>query len=122
VGVDEAELYSVQEGAFFGNLFTDDGPIDWNSCRGEGQASGEFGGLVLRDCAEPDPDDPEKTLCGFNYAGDCADYSPEFPTPYACRSFDGEDGSYGECHAGEGDGHWPGLKTYREVITVYVSP
>jgi hypothetical protein len=120
VGTDEAELFSVEEGAFFGNLFTDDeGPLDWNACRGEGQASGEFGGLVLRDCTEPDPDDPTRTLCGFNNAGDCADFSPEFPSPYSCRSFD--EGFYGECHAEPADGHWPSLKTYREVITVYVS-
>lgn len=120
VGTDEAELFSVEEGAFFGNLFTDDeGPIDWNACQGEGQASGEFGGLVLRDCAEPDPDDLTRTLCGFNYAGDCADFTPELPNAYSCRSFD--EGFYGECHAEPADGHWPSLKTYREVITVYVS-
>jgi len=46
VSVDEAELFGVEEGAFFGNIFTDDdGPIDWNACRGEGQASGEFAAL-----------------------------------------------------------------------------
>lgn len=123
VGIDEAELYAVEEGAFYGNVFTDpDEPLDWNACRGSGQASGEFGGLSLRDCAEPDPDDPSHTLCGFNYAGDCADFTPEFPNPYACRSFDAAEGIYGECHAEPGEGHWPSEKAYREVITVYVSP
>ena len=123
VGIDEAELYSVSEGAFFGNLFSDpDGPLDWNACRGEGQASGEFGGLVLRDCAEEDPANPGFTYCGFNYAGDCIDFTPEFPNPYSCKSFDGEDGTYGDCHTSATDGHWPGLRTYREVITSYVSP
>jgi len=122
VTVDEAELYNVQEGAFFGNIFTDDdGPLDWNACRGEGQASGEFGGLNLRDCAEPDPADPSHTLCGFNYAGDCADFTPELPSPYACRSLDDEEGFYGDCHADEGEGHWPGSRTYREIITIYVT-
>lgn len=122
VTVDEAELYNVQEGAFFGNIFTgDDGPIDWNACRGEGQASGEFGGLNLRDCAEPDPADPSHTLCGFNYAGDCADFTPELPSPYACKSLDGEEGFYGDCHADEGEGHWPGSRPYREIITIYVT-
>jgi hypothetical protein len=122
VSVDEAELYNTEEGAFFGNIFTDDdGPIDWNACRGAGQASGEFGGLNLRDCAEPDPADPTHTQCGFNYAGDCADFSLEFPSPYACRSFDAEEGTYGDCHTDEGDGHWPGLRTYREIITTYVT-
>ena len=32
-----------------------------------------------------------------------------------------EEGTYGDCHAGEGDGHWPSLRTYREIITTYVS-
>ena len=122
VGVDEAEQYRREEGAFFGNIFTDDdGPIDWNACRGRDQAAGEEGGLNLRDCTEPDPADPAHTLCGFNYAGDCADFSPESPSPCACRSFDADEGTYGDCHAGEGDGHWPGLRTYREIITTYVS-
>jgi hypothetical protein len=122
VGPDEADLFSVEEGAFFGNIFADgDGPIDWNACRGSGQASGELGGLVLRDCAEPDPADPTHTYCGFNYAGDCADFTPEIPSPYACGSFDSEEGIYGDCHPAEGDGHWPGLRTYREIISSYVS-
>jgi len=122
VGLDEARSFGVQEGAFFGNLFTDsDGPIDWNACRGSDQASAEFGGLSLRDCTEPDPADPTHTLCGFNFAGDCADFSNLFPAPYACGSFDAVDGAYGECHPGDGNGHWPGLKTYREIITTYVA-
>jgi hypothetical protein len=96
-------------------------PIDWNACRGEGQASGEFGGLALRDCTEEDPGNPGKTFCGFNYAGDCRDYTTDFPSPYACKSFDLEEGIYGDCHPGVGDGHWPSLRTYREIITSYVT-
>ncbi len=120
---DEADIFTVVEGAFYGNLFThEDDPIDWNACRGEGQASGEFGGLVLRDCTEPDPDHPGLTLCGFNDAGDCRDYTPQVPGPYACKSFDAIQGLYGDCHNTSGDGHWPSSRTYREVITVYVSP
>jgi len=123
VTIDEAELYAVEEGAFYGNLFSGDpdGPIDWNCCRGEGQASGEFGGLELRDCTEEDPANLGFTLCGFKYAGDCADYSPEFPSPYACKVFNAGQGTYEECYTEAGDGKWPSLKTYREVITVYVS-
>ena len=122
VSVDEAETYTVEEGAFFGNIFADgDGPIDWNACRGEDQASSETGGLNLRDCTEPDPADPTHTMCGFNCAGDCSDFTPQFPSPYACRSFDAEEGTYGDCHSEEGDGHWPGSRTYREIITVYVT-
>jgi hypothetical protein len=122
VSVDEAELFTVEEGAFYGNLFNhEDDPIDWNACRGEDQASGEFAGLVLRDCAEEDPANPGKSYCGFTYAGDCRDYSPATPSAYACKSFDSIQGIYGDCHNASGDGHWPSSKTYREVITVYVS-
>ena len=35
------------------------------ACRGKDQAAGEGGGLITRDCAEPDPLDPTKTQCGF---------------------------------------------------------
>jgi len=83
-------------------------------------AGGEIGGLVLRDCAEPDPTDPTKTLCGFNYAGDCAAFTEA--DAYACRTFDPEEGTYGTCRAAAGDGVWPGSRPYFEVITVYVSP
>ncbi len=122
VSLDEAELYTVIEGAFYGNLFThEDDPIDWNACIGTGQASGELGGLVLRDCTESDPDNPGKTYCGFTDAGACRDFTPEFPSPYACKSFDAMQGLHGDCHTTSGDGHWPSSKTYREVITVYVS-
>jgi hypothetical protein len=122
VSIDEAELYGIAEGAFYGNIFTDDvGPIDWNACRGEGQESGEFGGLVLRDCAEEDPANPGFTYCGLKYAGNCAVFDPAFPSPYACKSFDGVQGTYEICHAEAGDGQWPSLKAYREVITTYVT-
>ncbi|MGH9200496.1 MAG: hypothetical protein ACRD2A_04580 [Vicinamibacterales bacterium] len=123
ITTDEAGLYTVVEGAFYGNLFThEDDPIDWNVCRGEGQASGEFGGLVLRDCAEEDPANSGKTYCGFNYAGDCRDYTPQVSSPYACKTFAVDAGLYGDCHPTSGDGRWPASRTYREVITVYVSP
>jgi hypothetical protein len=118
---DEATQYPVQEGGFYGNLFTGDDPIDWQACRGSGQAAGEFGGLVDRDCTEPDLVDPTKTQCGFNYAGDCANYDPTFDTPYACRALDPDLGAYLDCHNAPGLGHW-GTRPYREVITTYVTP
>jgi hypothetical protein len=121
VSADEATQFPIEEGAFYGNLFTGDDPIDWNACRGSGQAAGEFDGLVDRDCAEPDPSNPTHTQCGFKYAGDCADYTPALPGPYACRVFDPDTGTYDDCHNGSGNGHWPGLKQYREVITTYVA-
>jgi len=121
VSTDEAEIYTVEEGAFYGNLFNDlSEPIDWNACRGQGQASGEFGGLVLRDCAEEDPATPGFTYCGFRYAGDCADFTPQFPSAYACSSYEG--GVYGDCHGSPALGKWRHETRYREVITSYVSP
>jgi hypothetical protein len=121
VDAGEAQAYPVEEGAFFGNVFAGgQGEMDWHACRGEGQAAGEGGGLELRDCTEEDPDNPGYTYCGFEYAGDCDQFS-DAPSPHACADFDPEDGSYAKCHAEAGDGQWPGLPPYREVITVYVA-
>ena len=118
---DEAEIYSLQEGAFYGNVFTHvDDPIEWFACRGRDQAASEDGGLALRDCAEPDPVNPGYTMCGFIDAGDCADYD-ETPNSYACDG-DGEDSGYALCHASPGPGKWQSARKYREVITAYVSP
>ena len=120
VSPDEATQFSIQEGAFFGNLFTGDNPIDWNACRGEGQAAGEFDGLVDRDCTEPDPANPGKTQCGFTYAGDCRNYTPALASPFACKFYDADLGIYTDCHNTPAAGHWQS-KPYREVITTYVS-
>jgi hypothetical protein len=121
----ERQLFTLQEGAFFGNVFTGDAPIDWNACLGKDKKESGFGGggggggLFMRDCAFPDPAQPGKTICGFNFAGDCSRFETS-PEPYSCKSVDELNGFYDDCHATPGDGHWPGSKTYREVITVYV--
>ena len=120
ISQDEALLYPVQEGAFYGNLFADGDDIDWNACRGKDQAAGESGGLGLRDCTEEDLSTPGRTQCGFKYAGDCADYTPESPSPFACRSFDPEEGTYSDCHTKPGTGNGPRCGLSCEVITVYV--
>jgi hypothetical protein len=95
---DERNTWTLQEGAFYGNMFVDpDAPLPWYACRGRSQAAGETGGLNDRDCAEPDPANPGKTMCGFNYAGDCADFvAPD--NKYACvhEAF-GEKGFYLGC-------------------------
>jgi hypothetical protein len=67
-----------------------------------------------------DPANPGKTHCGFNYAGDCADYTLQLPSPYACGTFDAAQGTYGDCHDRSGIGKWPDASKYREVITTYV--
>ena len=119
----EVADFSLQEAAFYGNVFTPDAdPPDWNACRGQDQAAGETGGLVDRDCGEPDPFDATHTQCGFTYAGDCADYTPVIPTPYACKAYDPTGGFYLSCHAQPGLKKWPHARTYRQVITTYVKP
>ena len=57
----------------------------------------------------------------FSDAGDCADYTPVSPSPYACKIIEGGQGPYEDCHTEAGAGKWPSLKTYREVITTYVA-
>jgi len=124
---EEASLYQNEEGAFYGDLFIDDPdpsvPPDWYACSGTGVAANpDSGGLAQRDCAEPNPANPSLTMCGFNYAGPCADFTPEFPSPYACRT-SGVDG-YGDCHeeSGNKSGNWGGgNRKYRQVISTFVS-
>lgn len=123
VSTDEAEQYPIEEGAFYGNIFFDDPdesvPPEWFACRGYHQSLGDDGGLALRDCAEEDPANPGYTYCGFKYAGDCRDFTPEFPSPYACSSYDG---TYNNCHEDAANGHWGNSRKHRQVITSFVSP
>jgi hypothetical protein len=120
VSPEEAELYSLQEGAFYGNIFVDPAaPLDWNACRGRDQAAGEEGGLELRDCTEPDPNDPSHTKCGFKYAGDCGNYTGSSAHVPACWSLDPKDGAYSDCLVPEADGQEPS-RIHHEVITTYV--
>ncbi|MDB4954285.1 MAG: hypothetical protein JWO36_1854 [Myxococcales bacterium] len=113
VGIDEGLLYRIEEGAFYGNMFlSSDRHLELRDfahvCRGEGQASGEFGGLVDRDCAEPDPSNPAISQCGFSYEGDCADYTPLYPSAFACderESGDPCEDSHGSHGDDDRDGH-----------------
>jgi hypothetical protein len=128
---DEQASWTLQEGAFYGNYFTAPGEqIDWNACRGRDSEQAQ---LRERACAQPDPQNPGKTLCGFNFAGDCGRYTTA-PTPTACRSFS-SNGYYVNCadaaifaagddHTEDGDdsgddGHSP---IFRQVITTFVHP
>lgn len=140
VSESEAADYAIEEGAFYGDVFQDaEEPLVWNACRGRNEASSESGDLDLRDCTEPDPANPGFTLCGFTYAGDCADWvKPK--NAYACKKFrtpkpHGGDcagdevggpeyrgGYYEDCHDSPGLGKWPGAERFDEVITVFVAP
>jgi hypothetical protein len=111
----ERDFWTVEEGAFFGNLF---GPtnedIQWYACRGSDQAAGETGGLTQRDCAEPDPAAPNLTQCGFNFVGDCG----TFARSPACEQFSGTGTFYARCHTGIKAGD----RVFQQVITAYVIP
>ncbi|MGE5185097.1 MAG: hypothetical protein ACM31C_23675 [Acidobacteriota bacterium] len=120
----ELELYTTQEGAFYGNWFAKTAwvPGDALACSGEGQLGGVTGGLVKRACARPDPANPGYTLCGFTYTGWCADYTPQAPTPHACNNFRSAGGGYyDECH-GKPNGTANRLNTraWTAAITTYV--
>ena len=111
----EAATFTFEEGAFYGDYFVTQGAPVEIACRGEGQASGELGGLVLRDCTEPDPADPTHTRCDFSYAGDCGDFAPE----HACKQFSPHD-FYRKCQ--DHPVGTSGSKAFGEVITVFVLP
>ena len=114
---EEAATFTLEEGAFYGYYFSPAAqPMMALACRGKDQAAGEVGGLITRDCAEPDPLDPTKTQCGFTYAGDCGNFAPT----YACELFSLL-GFYDTCHdqpISEDDES----RKFRQVITVYVLP
>jgi hypothetical protein len=123
---EEASLYQNEEGAFYGDLFIDNPdpsvPPDWYACSGAGVAADpDSGGLAQRDCAEPNGS-TGFTKCGFKYAGPCGDFTPDFASPYACRTSTVE--GYGDCHEDSGNkaGSWGGgNKKFRQVITTFVS-
>ena len=128
-------MFTVQEGAFFGNIFDNpDAPIediDWHACSGTGVAQAS---AAERDCAVENvngyteggvwfPPEPGRTICGFKYAGPCGNLD-EFGTTldqaYACDLYNPETGVYQGCHEhatkNGGGGH-----KYHQVITSYVT-
>lgn len=113
---EEKAGWTLEEGAFYGDFFVAPGePAQWVACRGRDQAAGETGGLTERDCAEPDPDNPGKTKCGFIYAGDCG----AFASAYACDHFSPQ-GYYRNCRDQPGDEAHSDI--FRQVITVFTAP
>ncbi len=68
-GPDEASLTTLDEGAFFGDLFACGQTVA--ACLGTGPAS-DPAAFAQRSCAQPDPSNPGYTLCGLRFAGTCA--------------------------------------------------
>lgn len=123
----ELATWSVEEGAFYGDIFGAlNKPLEWYACRGADQAAGETGGLNDRDCTEPNPANPGHTMCGFIYAGDCADFAAP-KNKYACEAYS-DDGYYENCEtkARPNFNHLHGKtksnKGYRQVITTFLQP
>jgi len=123
---EEKAGWTLQEGGFYGNFFTeDDEPIDWNACTGSDQAAGETG----RDCAEPDGN-TGLTKCGFKYTGNCGAFAA--PGKFACKKFDSNGTFYERCASEPGFEQKPNGNIrwtlegnddfYRQVITVYLQP
>lgn len=107
--------WTLEEGAFYGDYFVAPGePVQWVACRGRDQALGEIGGLIERDCTEPDPNDPTRTKCGFTYAGNCASSTS---TPI-CDHFSPHS-YYRSCSDNAGDESQSDV--FRQIITVFAA-
>jgi len=117
---DERDAFTLEEGAFFGNVFGPiSEPIQAFACRGRDQARGEVGGLVDRDCTEPDPANPGLTQCGMTFAGDCGG----FAVRHSCEFFAALSTFYLECHSTPFSLFpRPGDRVFHEVITTFVTP
>jgi len=131
--VSEKEQFTIEEGAFYGNVFTgtdrktgEPNPIEWFACRGLDEyrvSTGELpdsGGLALRDCTEPSSANPGTTECGFTFVGNCADFAGS-GDEYACRRQDAL-GNYSECSSKARKKNFNGSERYHQVITVYLAP
>ena len=104
LGLDSGETttYSVEEGAFWGNMFL--GGSSWAAaCNGIDQADRDIGNaLPLRECAEDSEGSPGTTPCGFVFAG-------------LCTSACGDSNWYGDCYDGVNT-------ATSNVVTTYVIP
>jgi hypothetical protein len=116
---DERAAFTLEEGAFYGNLFVPlSQPIQWFACRGRDEAAGQAGGLADRDCADQDPAKPNLTVCGFVFTGNCGSFAGEL----ACESFSPNGTYYRRCHtAPTQNGQWQG-EVFEQVITTFVRP
>jgi hypothetical protein len=132
---DEVANWTIQQGAFYGLLFTGDsasGP-EWLACSGADAAEAE---TVDRICASPDPANPGFTKCGFVYTGACRDasrhdhghhYGQGETNTSACRDFNSKGTYFEDCSgfAGPqslGPSSHGGSSNFSQVVTVYAHP
>ncbi|HEY0189833.1 MAG TPA: hypothetical protein VGC42_01845, partial [Kofleriaceae bacterium] len=88
-----AELagYQIEEGAFWGNVFVDEGAVAGSACDGVDQAADDsYGDLPLRQCAQPATGSATQTPCGLRYAGLCRDACATATSPYAGCAVSGD--------------------------------
>jgi len=112
---EERAEYNLEEGAFYGDIFTD--PQQFYACRGASLYTGDMSfGDEGRACAQPDGT-TGKTLCGMTFAGNCAAFDA---SGAAC---DGDAGEYYKrCHT-SADATSQGRATrFEEAITVWIKP
>jgi len=79
--IDESANYNVEEGAFYGNVWS--GSMgQMHACNGVDQVrdGDTYGDLPLRQCAQPDPNNPGYTPCGFVFDGNCTDVCVRSPS------------------------------------------
>ena len=97
---EERAQWTLEEGAFYGQYFLPESePIQWYACSGRNlQGAHEH----LRDCANPDPEHPGLTYCGFTYMGECGDFVAP-PSPHACKNQSATGTYYRECTTGSAD-------------------
>jgi hypothetical protein len=90
--IDETAQFQIKEGAFWGNVFVDLGPIGAYSCNGVDQTTdGSEGDLPYRTCAQWDGmTASNRSLCGMSYAGPCSTACTTSIAPYAGCSFLGQ--------------------------------
>jgi hypothetical protein len=123
--VDEAERrdWSLPEGAFFGDLFSDpDSPILGYSCRAPVVTGGTSESREHRVCTEADPQHPGFTRCGLVDLGECDGLGAGALTCKArtitgeytgCLPPDAKDPTPARCPAA-------GENAYAEVITTFL--
>ncbi len=89
--IGEVADYQIEEGAFWGNVFTDLGAVAGYSCNGIDQAADDtIGDLPERECAEWDGvANSDASPCGFHYAGLCSTACSTSTAPYNGCSFQG---------------------------------